>query len=90
MKDSWIPGTYNRKERRKNSDRRKNNNRRKNDIQMQAENNVILNTKEACNYLKVSRPTYLNLIYSGKIKARKIGNAWKVFKADLDRLVREG
>ena len=89
MKDSWIPGTHNRKERRKNSDRRKNNNRRKNDIQIQVENDVIFNTKEACAYLKISRPTYLKLIHSGKIKAKKIGNAWKVYKSELDRFVRE-
>lgn len=28
------------------------------------------------------------MIAAGKIKAQKIGNGWKVFKADLDRIVR--
>ena len=89
MKDSWIPGTHNRKERRKNSDRRKNNNRRKNDMQMQVENDVIFNTKEACDYLKVSRPTLLKYIHSGEIKAKKIGNAWKIYKSELDRFAKD-
>jgi excisionase family DNA binding protein len=50
--------------------------------------NMILNTKEACLYLKISRPTFLKYIAAGKIKAQKIGNGWKVFKADLYRFVR--
>ena len=32
--------------------------------------------------------TALKYIAAGKIKAQKIGNGWKVFKADLDRFVR--
>ena len=48
----------------------------------------IFNTQEACDYLKISRPTFLKYIACGKIKAQKIGNGWKVFKTDLDRIVR--
>ena len=51
-------------------------------------NNVIFNTHEACNYLQVSRPTYLKYITNGKIKAQKIGRGWKVFKDELDRFIR--
>ncbi len=35
----------------------------------------ILTTKEACEYLKISRPTYLKCIADGKIKAKKSGGA---------------
>ena len=45
----------------------------------------IFNTQEACDYLKISRPTFLNYISAGKIKAQKIGKGWKVFKSELDR-----
>jgi excisionase family DNA binding protein len=52
------------------------------------DDDAILNTREACIYLKISRPTFLKYIAAGKIKAQKIGNGWKVFKADLDCFVR--
>jgi excisionase family DNA binding protein len=48
----------------------------------------IFNTQEACDYLKISRPTFLNYISAGKIKAQKIGKGWKVFKAELDRFAK--
>ena len=89
MKSSKNDNGRRGKERRKNPDRRNGFYRRKNDSQALVENDVILNTKEACCYLKISRPTFLNEIKKGTIKAKKIGNAWKVFKTDLDRLVRE-
>ena len=83
-------------QRRKEDDRRKKPDRRNgydrrlngNGAQATADDDVILNTKEACEYLKISRPTFLKYIAAGKIKARKIGNGWKVFKTDLDRIVR--
>jgi len=76
--------------RRKNPDGGNGSKKRMDDFQVWVENDVILTTKEACSYLRISRPTYLKYITAGKIKAQKIGNAWKVFKTDLDRLVREG
>ena len=90
MKDWTTIKQWSGIERRRNPDRRKSYGRRIDGFQMPAENNEILNTKEACSYLKISRPTYLKLINAGKIRAKKIGNAWKVFKFDLDRWIREG
>ena len=79
-------------DRRQNPDRRNGYDRRLNangnGVQAAADDDAILNTKEACDYLKISRPTFLKYIAAGKIKAQKIGNGWKVFKTDLDRIVR--
>jgi len=75
-------------DRRQKPDRRNGYDRRLEGVTAAAEDNAILNTKEACDYLKISRPTFLKYIASGKIKAQKIGNGWKVFKTDLDRIVR--
>ena len=77
-----------REDRRKTPDRRNGYDRRINFSHDFGENNVILNTQEACLYLKISRPTYLKYITSGKIKAQKIGRGWKVFKDELDRFIR--
>ena len=77
-------------DRRQKPDRRNGYDRRLNGngVLTAAEEDAILNTKEACDYLKISRPTFLKYIAAGKIKAQKIGNGWKVFKTDLDRIVR--
>jgi excisionase family DNA binding protein len=75
-------------DRRQKPDRRNGSDRRLNGVQVVVDEDLILNTREACLYLKISRPTFLKYIAAGKIKAQKIGNGWKVFKADLDRFVR--
>ena len=75
-------------DRRRKPDRRNGSDRRSDGVPAAADDDAILNTKEACDYLKISRPTFLKYIAAGKIKAQKIGNGWKVFKADLDRIVR--
>ena len=75
-------------DRRQRPDRRNGFDRRIDGLQAVVEENLIFNTKEACDYLKISRPTFLKYITAGNIKAQKIGNGWKVFKADLDRFVR--
>jgi excisionase family DNA binding protein len=69
-------------------DRRNGSDRRLNGVQAPVDKNLILNTKEACDYLKISRPTFLKYIAAGKIKAQKIGNGRKVFKAELNQFVR--
>jgi len=76
------------KDRRKNSDRRNGLDRRRNGFVALAENDILFNTKEACTYLQVSRPTFLNYIATGMIKAKKIGRGWKVFKSELDYFLR--
>jgi len=51
---------------------------------------VVLTTQEACNYLRISRPTYLRYLYIGRIKGAKAGKGWKVLKSELDRFLRGG
>ena len=54
----------------------------------QSESHTVLTTREACQYLRISRPTYLKYIYEGKIRAKKVGKGWKVLKAELDRFLK--
>jgi excisionase family DNA binding protein len=49
---------------------------------------VVLTTQEACDYLRISRPTYLKYIYLGRIKGTKAGKGWKVLKSELDRFLK--
>jgi len=49
----------------------------------------VLITTEACNYLRISRPTYLKHLATGKIKGIKVGKGWKVLKSELNRFLRE-
>jgi excisionase family DNA binding protein len=44
----------------------------------------VLTTKEACKYLRISRPTFLKLIYTHQIRAKKIGRGWKVLRSELE------
>ena len=48
---------------------------------------LVLTTEEACNYLRISRPTYLKYLYGGKIKGTKAGKGWKVLKSELNRFL---
>lgn len=75
-------------ERRQTPDRRNGFDRRMYSVQDLENNNILFSTQEACFYLKVSRPTFLKYITTGKIKARKIGRGWKVFKDELDKFIR--
>jgi excisionase family DNA binding protein len=43
----------------------------------------VLTTKEACDYLRISRPTFLNLVHTNQIRAKKVGKGWKVLKSEL-------
>ncbi len=45
--------------------------------------NEVLTTEEACKYLRISRPTFLKLVHSDQIRARKVGKGWKVLKSEL-------
>jgi len=51
---------------------------------------TVLTTQEACDYLRISRPTYLKCLYVGKIKGAKVGKGWKVLKSELDRFLKGG
>jgi excisionase family DNA binding protein len=45
----------------------------------------VLDTSEACRYLRISRPTFLKYIATGKIRAKKIGRGWKVLETEIER-----
>ena len=49
---------------------------------------VVLTTKEAIKYLKISKPTYLRYIRLGRIKAVKAGNGWRVHQSELHRFLK--
>jgi len=49
---------------------------------------VVLTTREAIKYLKISKPTYLKYIRLGKIRAIKAGNGWRVHQSELHRFLR--
>lgn len=50
--------------------------------------NEVMTTQEACQYLRISRPTFLKYIYVGRIKGAKAGKGWKVLKSELDRFLK--
>jgi len=54
------------------------------------EKNDVMTTEEACHYLRISRPTYLKYLYTGKIRGTKAGKGWKVLKSELDRFLQGG
>jgi excisionase family DNA binding protein len=49
---------------------------------------VVLTTKEAIRYLKISKPTYLKYIRLGRIKAVKAGSGWRVHQSELYRFLK--
>ena len=44
----------------------------------------ILTTREAMQYFRVTKVTLLKMIHEGKIRAFKIGNAYRFKKVDLE------
>jgi excisionase family DNA binding protein len=50
----------------------------------------VLITQEACDYLRISRPTYAKYLQTGKIKGTKAGKGWRVLKSELDRFLKGG
>ena len=49
---------------------------------------TVLITQEACDYLRISRPTYVKYLQLGRIKGTKAGKGWKVLKTELDRFLK--
>jgi excisionase family DNA binding protein len=49
---------------------------------------IVLTTKEAIQYLRISKPTYLRYIRLGRIRAVKAGNGWKVLQSELYRFLK--
>jgi excisionase family DNA binding protein len=54
------------------------------------EKDVVLTTKEAIEYLKISRPTFLKYIRLGRIRATKAGNGWRIHHSELYRFLNVG
>jgi excisionase family DNA binding protein len=52
------------------------------------EKDAVLTTREAIQYLKISKPTYLKYIRLGRINAVKAGNGWRVHLSELHRFLR--
>jgi excisionase family DNA binding protein len=55
---------------------------------LSADKNVVLTTKEAIQYLRISKPTYLKYIHLGRIRAVKAGNGWRVHQSELYRFLK--
>ena len=98
MKEAFMISNNARKrrngeDRRKKPDRRNGSERRLNGQPVVIEDangqDVICTTKEACEYLKISRPTYLKYISTGRIKAKKVGRGWRALKSELNRFLCE-
>ena len=52
-----------------------------------SDKDVVFTTKEAIEYLRISKPTLLKYIRLGKIKAIKAGNGWRIYKSELHRFL---
>lgn len=48
---------------------------------------IVLTTKEATQYLKISKPTLLKYIRLGRIKATMAGNGWRIHQSELHRFL---
>ena len=48
----------------------------------------VFTTKQACEYLQITRLTLYKLIKEKKIKCNKLGKDYRFMKSDLDKLVR--
>jgi excisionase family DNA binding protein len=75
---------------RRSKERRGNDGRRHMDGENPYAANAVLNAHEACQYMSISRPTFLRLITDGKIRAQKIGRRWRILRAEIDRFLRGG
>jgi len=49
---------------------------------------AVLTSREACGYLRISRPTYAKYLLAGRIRGTKAGKGWKVLKSELDRFLK--
>lgn len=48
----------------------------------------VLTTKEATEYLRLTKPTLLKLIHKGKIRDSKAGRQYRFLKSELDKFLR--
>ena len=52
-------------------------------------NDEILTPRQAREVLKISRNTMYMLLQSGALKARKVGDQWRVRRSEIDRYMAE-
>ena len=50
----------------------------------------ILTTYEAAQYLKISKTTLLSHIRQRKIRAKKVGRSWRVLQSELYKFLKKG
>lgn len=55
---------------------------------MSPRKDMVLTTKQAIHYLKISKPTFLKYCRQGRIRAIKAGKGWKVLQSELDRFLK--
>ena len=48
----------------------------------------VLTTKEASEYLRITRQTLLKLIQEGKIKTQKVGHNYRFLKCELEKYLK--
>lgn len=54
------------------------------------EKETVLTSDEAIEFLKISKPSYLKYIRTGRIRAIKAGNGWRVLRSELLRFLKGG
>jgi len=52
------------------------------------ENDSVLTTDEAIEYLKISKPTFLKYIRVGRVRAIKAGKGWRILQSELYRFLK--
>lgn len=50
--------------------------------------NSVLKTEEAMVYLRISKPTFLKYVQSGRIRAIKAGKGWRILQSELTRFLK--
>jgi excisionase family DNA binding protein len=51
---------------------------------MKREKDEVLTSEEACRYLGISKSTFLKLVHTRQIRARKVEKGWKVLRSQLE------
>ena len=51
------------------------------------EKDSVLTTDEAIEYLRTSRRTVLKYIHDGRLRAIKVGKAWRILQSELFRFL---
>ncbi len=51
------------------------------------ENDLVLTTDDAIEYLRISKPTFLKYIHAGKLRAIKAGKGWRILQSELYRFL---